>query len=150
MTGLPIETFLTFRISRLAMALERENQRLLRTRIGVGINEWRILASLRRLGPASPSELAAFTCLDRALVSRALRALVSAKLVVRRTSRADRRVSRIHLTASGARAVAKMAPLALARQRRLRGLLTKAENRAIDGMLDRLRSAVEAASSDKP
>lgn len=146
MTDLPIETFLTFRISRLAMALERENQRLLRTRIGVGINEWRILASLRRLGPASPSELAVFTCLDRALVSRAVRALVSNGLVVRRTSRADRRVARIYLTAKGTQAVKVMAPLALARQRRLRALLTKTENRAIDDMLDRLRAAVDPGS----
>lgn len=147
MTKLPIETFLTFRISRLAMALERENQRLLRARLGLGVNEWRVLASLSRLGPVSPTELARFTMLDKALVSRAIRNLVTGKLVERRPSLTDRRAAQLHPTAKGLRAVARMAPQALARQRRLRAVLSEAENRALDDMLDRLRAAVDAATS---
>lgn len=149
MKNLPIETFLTFRVSRLAMALERENQRLLRARLGLGVNEWRILASLCRLGAASPTGLARFTLLDKALVSRAVRDLVSNKLVERRPSLTDRRAAELQPTAKGRRAVARMAPQARARQRRLRAVLSEAENRALDDMLDRLRAAVEATAGDR-
>lgn len=110
--------------------------------VRASLSEYRPLVLLASAGPRRPSELAEELEVTRAAIAQILGRLVSARLVSRRTDRADRRSSVLTLTSKGARVV--QAVLA-ERERRLRPALAALgtdDRRALGAALARLHAAL--------
>lgn len=75
--------------------------RLCEGEFGVTREEWGFILMLAALGPLSPSDLAAWTSVDRSQGSRTLRALTDKKLILRRRVAGDGRRVNVELSELG-------------------------------------------------
>lgn len=131
-----LRAFLPYRLSVAANAVSDRIAQVYRTRFGLRIPEWRVLAVVAE-GAATQAELVDATAMDKMTVSRAVKALVARDLLAR-TRAADRRTLALTLTVEGARLHAEVAPLALAIEAELLAGFTEAERAQLMALLTRL------------
>ncbi len=138
---LMLERFLPYRLSVLSNRVSQALARFYAERFGLSVTEWRVLAVLARHRGISANEVAERTAMDKVAVSRAVRRLLSCGRLLRSADRGDRRRSRLRLSARGEAIYQQVAPLAIAFERRLLGLLAPEERARLGGILDRLSGA---------
>lgn len=102
--GLTLEKFLPYRMTRLSEALSAEIRPIYKDAFGINRPEWRVLAALADLGPATATALGAHSAQHKTKVSRAVRALELRRWIRRETVVTDRRSEIISMTAKGQRA----------------------------------------------
>lgn len=112
-----------------------------RTRFGLKIPEWRVMAVLGDAGPQTQRSLVDATRMDKVAVSRACRALEDRTLAARRPNSSDGRSHHLALTVQGQAIHAEIMPLALEMERRLLVGFTSAEQRQFKILLARLHDA---------
>lgn len=108
-----------FRVSVLANRLTLWAARVYNREFGVGVLEWRVMAALAELGPATASEVAALTVLDKSNVSRTAGQLLARGLVERSGHPGDGRKRILALTGEGRALHARVAGRSRGRERRL-------------------------------
>src|ERR1700739_3578166 len=86
--------------------------------IGLGINQYSILARLNRVGPSTIQNLARLLVMDRSTLGHLLRPLEKRGFVKLEVSKQDRRSRMVALTQTGAAVVTKARPRWAAAQRR--------------------------------
>ncbi|HEX7389579.1 MAG TPA: MarR family winged helix-turn-helix transcriptional regulator [Acidiphilium sp.] len=86
--------------------------------VGLGVNQYSILAKLDRFGPQSIQDLAALQVMDRSTLGHLLRPLERRKLVALIVDEHDRRSRRVDLTRTGKALVRKARPLWAAAEQR--------------------------------
>lgn len=111
---LSLETFLPYRLARLADAMSRDFAQAYRARLGLTRPEWRTLATLGQYGTMTATEIGAHSAMHKTKVSRAVAALEARRWLVRRADAQDRRVERLCLSKAGERAYRDMVPVARA------------------------------------
>ena len=72
---LALESFLPYRLNRLADAVSREFSRIYRDRYGLTRPEWRLLATLGQYGTMTATAVGAHSAMHKTKVSRAVAAL---------------------------------------------------------------------------
>ncbi|MEO1045643.1 MAG: MarR family winged helix-turn-helix transcriptional regulator [Pseudomonadota bacterium] len=112
-----------------------------RSRFGLKITEWRIMAVLGDLEQATQSELVAATRMDKVAVNRACKALVERKLIARAPHASDGRSHQLVLTATGKDLYTEIMPLAEDMERRIFAVLSSEEAAQLGDMLTRLRQS---------
>jgi DNA-binding MarR family transcriptional regulator len=95
---LVLETFLPYRISRLAERVSRSLSQVYSERFGISVPQWRILATLAEAPGLTAQRVAACTNMDKVKVSRAVAELESRGHLRRERSARDGRASDLHLT----------------------------------------------------
>jgi DNA-binding MarR family transcriptional regulator len=136
--SLLMDGFATVRLVQLAEVISRGAAQVFEARFGVKNTELRILVRLAGRSGLAVNELARRTRVDKAWISRSLRALERRGLVRRSVHPSDTRASLIALTAEGEALVAKVAPVARARNARLLAGLDEAQVYALlDALLER-------------
>ena len=113
---LRLEAYLPYRLSVAANAVSELIARAYRTRFGLTIPQWRLIAVLGEDGPLTQQALCARTVMDKVTVSRAAAGLARRGLTARMANEADGRSHRLDLTAEGRALYAEVAPTALAYQ----------------------------------
>ena len=108
-----------FRLSVLSNRLTLWAARTYGREFGIGVLEWRVLAALALLGPATASEIVGLTVLDKSGVSRAVRRLVRRGFAERAGHPADGRMKILSLTPPGRALHARVALRSRERERRL-------------------------------
>jgi len=93
--------------------------------IGLGVNQFSILARLSRVGPSTIQDLARLLVTDRSTLGHLLRPLEKRGLVKLDVSEQDRRSRIVALTHAGKAAVAKARPRWTAAQRRFESAFGK-------------------------
>src|SRR6266581_865060 len=93
--------------------------------IGLGVNQYSILARLNRVGPSRIQDLARLLVMDRSTLGHLLRPLERRGLVRLDVSEHDRRSRTVALTRAGKAIVAKARPLWAGAQRRFEGTFGK-------------------------
>src|SRR5260370_27547035 len=93
--------------------------------VGLGVNQYSILARLNRVGPSRIQELAQLLVMDRSTLGHLLRPLEKRGLVRLDVSDQDRRSRTVALTRAGKALVAKARPLWAGAQRRFQGMFGK-------------------------
>jgi DNA-binding MarR family transcriptional regulator len=93
--------------------------------IGLGVNQFSILARLSRVGPSAIQDLAGLLVMDRSTLGHLLRPLEKRGLVKLEMSEQDRRSRIVTLTHAGKAAVAKARPRWAAAQRRFESAFGK-------------------------
>ena len=115
-------------------------------RTGLTLNQWQVLATLRRLEKASMGEVAAFCATDRTTLTRTVDRMVDDGLVQRDRDLVDRRQVHLDLTEKG-REVFERAHLDVARfNDRVTGVLDAAE---VERMQPMIRQVLVHVLEDK-
>ncbi|WP_448580501.1 MarR family winged helix-turn-helix transcriptional regulator [Thermaurantiacus sp.] len=131
-----LDRFLPYRLSVASNAVSERIAAAYRTRFGLRIPEWRVLAVVAE-GAATQADLVRRTAMDKMQVSRAVSALVARGLLVR-ASAADRRTRALALSGEGERLYAEVVPAALALEEELLAPLLPAERASLMALLSRL------------
>ncbi|MFI6154740.1 MarR family winged helix-turn-helix transcriptional regulator [Kitasatospora sp. NPDC051170] len=133
------------RLHRLADHLTEELC-LVYNRYGLGEGEFDVLCALRRTGEPferAPGELAAHTMVTTGAMTKRIDRLERAGLVTRRRSDDDQRGRIVALTQPGRELIDQAFADHMRNERRLLGMLTPAENEALEGLLTTWLSKVE-------
>ena len=146
MTTQPLDLgqFLPYRLSVLANKVSRQLAAAYAARFGITIPQWRVVAVLGQDSGVSADFVCGRTEMDRVTVSRAVAALLEQGLVLRKTSRTDRRCSVLRLSAAGQRLYADVVPLARSYEAALLSGLAPADRAALDRVLVALQARVDA------
>ena len=147
-TGIDLEHFLPYRLSRLSNMISRGIAAAYRDSMGLSVAEWRVLAVVARFPGSSASELVRRTAMDKVAIHRAVRSLTQRELLHRREHSDDRRQRQLTLTRRGQSLHDQVAPRALDYQRRLLAGLEAAEVRRLQALLDKLENAAESLNHE--
>lgn len=139
-----LESFLPYRLSVLSNTVSDAIARLYRDRFGLTIPEWRCMAVLGRFAPCAARDVAAHTAMDKVQVSRAIAALRKRGLALQATDAADRRRSKLALSAAGRRMHDEIVPLARAAEARLLAGLAPADRAQLGALLGKLQDSAAA------
>lgn len=119
MTTLALETFLPYRLNRLAMAVSQQFRAVYGPHHDLTVPEWRVLATLAQFGTMTAKAIGAHSAMHKTKVSRAVRALEERRWLARSQNDRDRREEGLALTAAGLRVYAEIVPRALAFEAKL-------------------------------
>lgn len=144
---LGLSTFLPFRLSVLSNTVSRSIAEVYEAEFGLSVWQWRVLAVLAEAGPLTATQICDRTAMDKATVSRTVRALTEASLVTRRALVRDGRSSLLTLTERGQDIYARIVPRAREMETRLTAGLSAADQQQLSDLLTRL---ARAASPDRP
>jgi DNA-binding MarR family transcriptional regulator len=140
--ALALETFLPYRLNRLADAMSREFSAIYKREHGLTRPEWRLLATLGQYGTMTATAIGEHSSMHKTKVSRAVAALERRRWLVRSTDDADRRVEHLALTRTGGQVYRDLVPLAKAFERRLAEAIGAQGFAALDRGLAHLENAI--------
>ncbi len=138
-----LERFVPYRLSILSNRVSRAIAKRYAKTFGLTVPEWRVIAVLGHSPGLTAKDIAEATEMDKVAVSRAVARLVSARRVAAEIDTSDARRQRLRLTAQGESVHTRIAPMALAAERRLLAALSAREVAQLDALLDRLLSAAK-------
>lgn len=139
--ALELEKFLPYRLNVAAEAVSRALSRLYAERHGIGIPEWRVVATLGQYARMTAKEIGAHSRMHKTKVSRAVAALEDKDLVRREPNEDDRREEFVTLTPRGRQAYDDLAPRALAFEQALDRAIGDQERRRLDRLLRQLEAS---------
>lgn len=113
MRTLSLSDFLPYRLNVAAAAVSEGLATIYSEQFGIGIPEWRVLATLGETRTMTAKAIGEHAHMNKVKVSRAVTALEERGLVQRTTNEKDLREAFLTLTAAGADIHAEIAPLAL-------------------------------------
>lgn len=135
---LKLESFLPYRLSLLSNQISQGIAQTYEERFDLGVTEWRVIAILGRFPGISATEVAEKSAMDKVAVSRAVRKLLEADRIQRRSNDADRRAKHLFLSTAGQAIYKAIEPAALAYERRILDVLNDREKQVLDDLMDRL------------
>lgn len=138
---LDLEQFLPYRLSVLSNQVSAGIAKTYAERFGISVTEWRVIAILGRYPGISATEVAERSAMDKVAVSRAVHRLIEQDRVSRESNADDRRAKHLFLSDRGRTVYDAIVPAALAYEERLLAVLSPAERRQMDALLDRLIKA---------
>lgn len=141
---LKLETFLPYRLNVLAGAVSEGLARVYADRHGIGIPEWRVIATLGQFERMSGRDIAAHTRLHKTTVSRAVAALEARGLLRRERDRADHRAELLSLKPKGRAMYEDLAPIAQGYAAALLAELPPEDAAALDRAISHLQARVAA------
>lgn len=112
-------SFVTFRLARLQSSLNVQATRMLKSKAGLSLVEWRLIQVLRMYDTASLTEIAGIVQMDKGQLSRKIKAMIEKGLLRTEADKRDLRVQHLRLTDEAERLSRLMMPSMEARQRLL-------------------------------
>lgn len=135
---LTLSTFLPYRLSVASAVVSDGLARLYTERFGIGIPEWRVLATVGEFRSTTAKAIGAHAHMGKVKVSRAVASLEARGLIRRIPNADDLREAFLVLTPAGEATYGEIAPLALDYADALAAALTADERAALAGILDKL------------
>ena len=146
---LELERFLPYRLNVVAEAVSRALSRLYAERYGIGIPEWRVLATLGQYERMTARDVGAHSRMHKTKVSRAVSDLETRGLVQRAANRDDKREAFLALTGKGRQIYADLAPLALGFEAEVMRGFSRGDLAAFDRMLRVIEERTVAADGGR-
>jgi DNA-binding MarR family transcriptional regulator len=140
---LELERFLPYRLNVVAESVSRALSRLYAERYGIGVPEWRVIATLGEYERMTAKEVGAHSRMHKTKVSRAVTALEAKGLIERAPNENDMREAFLALNGRGLRVYQDLAPRALAFERALDAALGNGERAHLDAVLRRLEERAQ-------
>jgi len=134
-----LAAFLPYLLSITSNAVSERIAREYRSRFGLKITEWRVMAVLGDAGALTQRDLTAMTLMDKVAVNRACKVLEDAGLAARQPNADDGRSHHLALTDKGADIYAEIMPLAEELERQLFSGMSEAEVATFRNLLERVR-----------
>lgn len=149
--GLQLEQFLPYRLVVVADKVSQSLAKLYSARYGIGIPEWRVVATLGQFDTMTAKDIGHHSHMHKTKVSRAVAALEKRGLIARTPDSQDRRAAFLRLTDKGRALYSDIAPDALTFARALEAELSAEDHVALERILTRLLAKSEAlARAIKP
>jgi DNA-binding MarR family transcriptional regulator len=126
------------RFSVIAKRLDQTLAAMHSKKLGISINNWKVMRVIALFGPLSATELGSRTSLDPDKITRAVDALVGRSYVIRKDDEADRRRVVLTLSAKGRRVYDRIEMVAGAMEAEFLSVLTAEEHRALLSSLNKL------------
>lgn len=145
-----LEIFIPYRLSVVANRVSQSIAQIFDEKYRLPIPEWRILVVLDTHAPLSVHQIAELTSMDKTRVSRAHKRLVDLKLAQLEADPVDGRKVSLRLTRAGHAMVDAIVPEAQAMEAWFLEVLTRAERKTLDGILDKLYERSEELHRAKP
>ncbi len=133
--------FLPYLMSVTSNAVSTRVAEVYRTRFGLRIPEWRVMAVLGDSGPLTQRALTGATLMDKVAVNRACKGLEDRGLAARTANARDGRSHHLGLTDAGKAMHAQIMPLALSMEEQLFENFSAADRTTFAQLLARLRDA---------
>jgi DNA-binding MarR family transcriptional regulator len=133
---LKLEEFLPYRLNVAAALTSQALSRIYAERYGIGVPEWRVIATLGQFGTITGKAIGEHAQMHKTKVSRAVALLEDRKLVARRANKADMREAFLSLTPAGRAIYEDLAPVASAFARRIVESIDAADRAAFDRALN--------------
>lgn len=140
--------FMPYRISITSNAISDLIAREYRSRFGLKIAEWRVMAVLGDVGEATQRELVAATRMDKVAVNRATKALGERALIQRAPNISDGRSHHLALTDGGKALYAEIMPLALEMEAQVVEVLDPHEQAQFSLLLGKLLARADALADE--
>jgi DNA-binding MarR family transcriptional regulator len=140
---LELERFLPYRLNVVAESVSRSLSRLYAERYGIGVPEWRVIATLGQYERMTAKEVGEHSRMHKTKVSRAVAALETKGLALRQPNEDDMREAFLTLTLRGRRIYQDLAPRALAFEHELDAALGPRERDHLDGLLRKLEARAQ-------
>ena len=149
-SGLNVEDFLTFRLTRLSNALRTNLTKPYLEEFEVSVPEWRLLAMITRFSPLRFSELTSRSSMDKGQVSRTLRlmtkrGLIKMKALRQRSGQGTEALAApvvVSITPAGKTLYKSVLPVARRQQAEILMTLSEGERVALYDALDHLLSTI--------
>lgn len=137
---LALETFLPYRLNRLADLVSREFSQIYRSRHGMTRPEWRAFATLGQFGTATATDIVNHSSMHKTKVSRAVASLEKRGWLMRTPDTADRRTEHLTLSPAGRKIYGKLVALAKSYEAEFLARISGADADAIQRGLDALET----------
>jgi DNA-binding MarR family transcriptional regulator len=134
--------FLPYLLSVTSNAVSGRIAQEYRSRFGLKVPEWRVMAVLGDSGPMTQRQLTAFTLMDKVAVNRACKELEERGLASREPNAKDGRSHLLELTEAGRQMHGEIMPLALEMERRLFATFGEDEIETFRALLSRVKQEV--------
>jgi DNA-binding MarR family transcriptional regulator len=140
--------FLPYLLSVTSNAVSTRVAEVYRSRFGLRIPEWRVMAVLGDSGALTQRELTGATLMDKVAVNRACKGLEDRGLAARTANARDGRSHHLELTEAGRAMHGEIMPLALSMEKQLFEDFSAADRSAFEKLLARLREAAGELDPD--
>lgn len=138
MTDFSLDDFLPYQLAELARRVSAGFEQHYRSRFGISVAEWRVVAHLSQQAAVSVREIHERVGMDKPKVSRAASRLEENGYITKVVNPVDRRLVELSLTPKGEEMIAVLTPIAAEYQAEL--------NAALGGAAGDFRSQVERLS----
>ena len=143
-----LQRFLPYQLSITSNAVSGRIALEYRSRFGLSVPEWRVMAVLGDTGAMTQRDLTRRTLMDKVAVNRACKVLEERSFVARAPNEQDGRSHLLDLTEEGRSIHAQIMPLAVEMEKRLFNCFDDAEMDVFRNLLSRLRSQVDEFSDE--
>ncbi len=99
--AIQLHSFLPYQITVLADLIARRTAEIADRNGGLNLSQWRVMAAIAESPGRTAQDVVSVTPMDKAIVSRAVAALLDTGLLTRRASRTDGRLGHLFLTEDG-------------------------------------------------
>ncbi|MCK7614261.1 MarR family winged helix-turn-helix transcriptional regulator [Roseibium sediminicola] len=140
-TVLRLRHFLPYRLNHLAETVSKSFSKIYADSYGIGIPEWRVLATLGEHEAMTARDICEATSMHKTKVSRAVAALEKRNFLQRVTNPEDQREQTLRLSADGIAVYEDIVPRALAYSKELEDALTADQKALLDDLFARLHRA---------
>ncbi len=144
----PLAKFLPYVLSITSNAVSGRIAQEYRTRFGLSVPEWRVMAVLGDAGSLTQRDLTQRTLMDKVAVNRACKVLEERGLAARTPNEQDGRSHHLELTSDGKAMHGEIMPLAVEMEKRVFEGLSPSEVEQFRELLDRVRAQVGDIDSD--
>jgi DNA-binding MarR family transcriptional regulator len=142
--------FVPFRLNRLAAEVSAALSSEYRTRYGLDIPEWRVLATLGfRDGACSAQYIAHCTRTHKSTISRAVTALMKRQLVERVENADDRREYALRMTRKGKALYRELIPRLKRREQEILACLSAQERKNFTRLLGKIESSLDLVQTSE-
>lgn len=145
---LELEDFLPYGLSVLTHKMSQSFSRHYE-RFGLSTSQWRVLVAIAEKPGRTAQAVVDMTPMDKGIVSRAVKRLVSVDILRREAAREDGRMSRLYLTAKGEEIYSRVLPGIRMLEARLLQGFSRDEQAALQDKITRLRRNLAAINRDQ-
>ena len=151
MTRLDLFSFVPFRLNRLGAEVSAALSSEYRTRYGLDIPEWRVMATLGfRDEACSAQYISQCTRTHKSTISRAVTSLLGRALLERVENADDRREFRLRLTQKGRALYEELIPRLLRREQEILGCLSARERDEFARLLGKIEDSLDLVRASRP
>jgi len=150
-TRLDLFSFVPFRLNRLGAEVSAALSSEYRTRYGLDIPEWRVMATLGfRDEACSAQYISQCTRTHKSTISRAVTSLLGRALLERVANADDRREFRLRLTHKGRALYEELIPRLLRREQEILGCLSPRERDEFARLLGKIEDSLDLVRASRP
>ncbi len=143
-----LDDFIPYQLSTASNAVSALIAQEYKSRFGLKIPEWRVMAVLGNRGASTQRHLVEATLMDKVTVNRAVKALADRHLLDRMPNDADGRSHHLVLSDTGTELYEQIMPAAEAMEKKIMAVLSDEEIEQLSGYLTKIRQSADLISSD--